>query len=90
MVVLDQGTLTVDPVTFGTASGKLSAQLVLAPISSTAYRMKCLANVQGIHIDNVFTEFENFGQTFCKAPMALVFSSNKGCPRSKVNSFVKR
>ena len=64
MAVLDQGTLTVDPVTFGTASGKLSAQLVLAPISSTAYRMNCLANVQGIHIDNVFTEFENFGQTF--------------------------
>ena len=64
MVVLNQGTLTVDPVTFATADGKLSAQIVLAPVSSSAYRMNCLANVQGIHIDKLFTEFENFGQTF--------------------------
>jgi hypothetical protein len=61
---LNQGKLTVDPVTFSTASGNLSAQLILAPISATAYRMNCLAEVKGIHIDEVFTEFENFGQTF--------------------------
>ena len=64
LAVLNQGTLTVDPVTFATANGKLSAQLVLVPINSTAYRMNCLAEVKGIHIDKVFTEFENFGQTF--------------------------
>lgn len=61
---LNQGKLTVDPVTFSTASGNLSAQLILAPIGATSYRMNCLAEVKGIHIDEVFTEFENFGQTF--------------------------
>jgi len=64
LATLNQGKLTVDPVTFETANGKLSAQLVLAPITSTAYRMNCLAELKGIHIDKVFTEFENFGQTF--------------------------
>ncbi len=64
LAILNQGQLTVDPVTFSTANGKLSAQLVLAPISTTAYRMNCLADVQGIHVDKVFTEFENFGQSF--------------------------
>jgi len=64
LAILSQGQLTVDPVTFSTANGTLSAQLVLAPISTTAYRMNCLADVQGIHVDKVFTEFENFGQSF--------------------------
>jgi len=64
VATLSQGKLTVDPLRFSTADGQLSAQLILAPISSTAYRMNCLAEVKGIHIDEVFTEFENFGQTF--------------------------
>jgi hypothetical protein len=37
---------------------------MLDPISSSAYRMNCLADLKGIHIDRVFTEFENFGQNF--------------------------
>jgi hypothetical protein len=64
LAVLENGALTIDPVSFNTADGKLNAQLVLAPISTTAYRMNCLAKVVGIHVDKVFTEFENFGQTF--------------------------
>jgi hypothetical protein len=64
LATLNNGTLTVDPVTFGTANGNLSAQLILAPISKAAYRMNCLAEVKGIHIDKMFSEFENFGQTF--------------------------
>jgi hypothetical protein len=64
LATLNQGKLTVDPVTFQTANGRLSAQLVLEPVSATAYRLNCLADVKDIHIDRVFTEFENFGQTF--------------------------
>ena len=64
VATLNEGKLTIDPVTLQTANGRLSAQLVLEPISSTAYRMNCLADVKDIHIDQVFTEFENFGQTF--------------------------
>jgi hypothetical protein len=64
LATLNQGKLTVDPVTFQTANGRLSAQLVLEPVSATAYRLNCLADVKDIHIDKVFTEFENFGQTF--------------------------
>lgn len=64
MATLEQGKLLVDPVSFRTAGGNLHAQLVLAPISATAYRMNVLADLNGIHIDRVFTEFENFGQSF--------------------------
>ncbi len=64
LAMLDQGKLLVDPVSFNSAGGKLNAQLVLAPMSSAAYRMNVLASLNGIHIDKVFTEFENFGQTF--------------------------
>jgi uncharacterized protein involved in outer membrane biogenesis len=64
MATLDEGTLVVDPVSFITAGGSLNAQLMLDPISNTAYRMNCLADLKGIHIDRVFTEFENFGQNF--------------------------
>ena len=64
LALLDEGKLLVDPVSFNSAGGRLNAQLVLAPISSTAYRMNVLADLNDIQIDRVFTEFENFGQTF--------------------------
>lgn len=64
MAILEDGKLTVDPLSFTTADGTLNAQLVLAPISTDSYRLNCLAQVHDIRIDEVFTEFENFGQTF--------------------------
>jgi hypothetical protein len=64
VVSLNHGRLTIDPVKFNTADGELSAQLSLSPHGSGGYYMNCFANVSGIHIDKVFTEFENFGQSF--------------------------
>ena len=64
VITLSYGKLTIDPVKFRTAEGELSAQLSLSPHGSGGYHMNCLANVRGIHIDKVFTEFENFGQSF--------------------------
>jgi len=67
VVVLNNGKLTVDPVKFKTAEGDLSAQLSLTPTGTSSYHMNCLANLRGIHVDKVFTEFENFGQSFIQA-----------------------
>jgi hypothetical protein len=64
LVALNNGKLRVDPVKFKTADGDLSAQLSLTPIGTSSYQMNCLANLRSIHVDKVFTEFENFGQSF--------------------------
>jgi hypothetical protein len=47
---LEQGRLTVDPLTVNTADGKLSAQLVMAPVEGGSYRMNCLADISDINI----------------------------------------
>lgn len=64
MVVYQDDVLTIDPLSFETADGKLNAQLVLAPLGEGSYRMNCLADVTAINIKKVFTEFENFGQDY--------------------------
>ncbi|MFM2201547.1 MAG: hypothetical protein RL040_747, partial [Bacteroidota bacterium] len=64
LVALNNGKLRVDPVKFKTADGDLSAQISLTPSGTSSYQMNCLANLRSIHVDKVFTEFENFGQSF--------------------------
>lgn len=64
IATLEQGKLTVDPLTFNTADGSLSAQLVMAPVEGGNYRMNCLADITAINVKKVFTEFENFGQDY--------------------------
>jgi uncharacterized protein involved in outer membrane biogenesis len=64
IATLENGKLTVDPLTFNTADGSLSAQLVMAPAEGGNYRMNCLADITNINIKKVFTEFENFGQNY--------------------------
>lgn len=54
----------VDPVSFHTADGDFSAQLAFEQASDDMYRMNCLANLKSIDIQKLFTEFENFDQTF--------------------------
>ncbi|MFN0032732.1 MAG: AsmA-like C-terminal region-containing protein [Flavobacteriales bacterium] len=54
----------VDPVAFNTADGQFSAQLVFEEASETLFRMNCLATLKSINIQKLFTEFENFDQTF--------------------------
>ena len=64
VALLEQGQLTIDPLSFATADGRLSAQLVMAPAGEGSYRMNCLADITSINIRKVFTEFENFGQDY--------------------------
>jgi hypothetical protein len=64
VATLEQGRLTVDPLTLNTADGTLTAQLVMAPVEGGNYRMNCLADISDINIKKVFTEFENFGQDY--------------------------
>jgi hypothetical protein len=54
----------VDPVSFHTADGDFSAQLSFEEATSDLYRMNCLATLKSINIQKLFTEFENFDQTF--------------------------
>lgn len=54
----------VDPVAFHTADGDFSAQLSFEEATSDLYRMNCLATLKSINIQKLFTEFENFDQTF--------------------------
>jgi hypothetical protein len=61
---LQHGVLTIDPVTFNTADGSFSAQIAMTRASADFYRLNCLANLKDINIRKLFTEFENFDQTF--------------------------
>jgi uncharacterized protein involved in outer membrane biogenesis len=61
---LQNGVLTIDPVTFNTADGSFSAQIAMTRASADFYRLNCLANLKDINIRKLFTEFENFDQTF--------------------------
>ena len=61
---LDLGVLTIDPVAFKTADGEFSAQIVMNRTSEDLYRLNCLASLQSININKLFTEFENFDQDF--------------------------
>lgn len=56
--------LTVDPVAFRTADGDFKAQIVMERSENDMYRLNCLATLQSINVQKLFTEFENFGQTF--------------------------
>lgn len=61
---LNLGVLTIDPVAFKTADGEFSAQIVMNRTSQDLYRLNCLATLNSININKLFTEFENFDQTF--------------------------
>lgn len=64
VVFLNNGKLTIDPVSFNTSDGKFKAQIMMERSSEDLYRMNCLASLDAINIQTLFTEFENFGQTF--------------------------
>lgn len=56
--------LVVDPLSFNTAEGSFSAQLMLRESGANNYAFSCLATLKDINIQNLFTQFENFNQTF--------------------------
>jgi hypothetical protein len=97
--MLDQGKLTIDPLSFSTADGRLSAQLVMAPAGEGNYRMNCLADVSNINIRKVFTEFENFGQDYvqdrhlnglanAKVQFRTVVTKSLEIPSDKIESLI--
>jgi uncharacterized protein involved in outer membrane biogenesis len=61
---LNQGVLTIDPVSFNTADGSFSAQIAMNRTSHDMYRLNCLATLNKINVSKLFTEFENFDQDF--------------------------
>jgi len=64
VVNLDGTKLTIDPVSFQTADGQFNAQIAMSQGNDDNYRLNCLATLKNINIQKLFTEFENFGQTF--------------------------
>lgn len=99
LAMLDQGRLTIDPLSFSTADGRLSAQLVMAPAGEGNYRMNCLADVTSINIRKVFTEFENFGQDYvqdrhlnglanAKVQFRAVVTKSLEIPSDKIESLI--
>jgi uncharacterized protein involved in outer membrane biogenesis len=64
VATLNNNRLTIDPVTFRTADGVFTSQIVMERASENLYRLNCLAQLQSINIQKLFTEFENFNQEF--------------------------
>jgi len=64
VVNLDGTKLTIDPVSFQTADGQFNAQIAMSQGNDDNYRLNCLATLKNINIQKLFTEFENFDQTF--------------------------
>lgn len=63
-ISLEDQVLNVSPLSFRSAEGAVSGNLRLDGRSSGAYPLSLAANVEGIDITRLFTEFRNFGQTF--------------------------
>jgi hypothetical protein len=56
--------LYADPITFGSSGGSILAQLVVDGSKENELPLTVSAKVQGIQIDQLFSEFEDFGQDF--------------------------
>ena len=56
--------LALEPLTFKTAEGSVSGSLKLDARPAPAYPLTINADLKGINVTTLFTEFQNFGQTF--------------------------
>jgi len=54
--------LSIDPVSFKTADGSLTSQIILDQVSDDQFFLKSFSNLSGINITKLFAEFDNFGQ----------------------------
>jgi len=59
--------LALEPLTFNTAEGSVSGSLKLDARPATAYPLAINADLKGINVTTLFSEFQNFGQTFITA-----------------------
>jgi len=64
VMLLNNGMLTINPVSLNVANGSLLAQLSLIPLHSGGYYLSSSASLKDIDIQKFFSEFDNFGQTF--------------------------
>ena len=63
-VQLRDRVLTAKPVTFNTASGAVLASLTLDTRSPNSYPLAIDASIEGIAMEQLFAEFQEFGQDF--------------------------
>lgn len=56
--------ISVNPVTFKAAGGELMASLAIAKNTEQSFGLQCKADLKNIQIQQLFTSFDNFGQTF--------------------------
>jgi len=56
--------ISVNPVTFKAAGGELMASLAISKVTEQSFGLQCKADLKNIQIQQLFTSFDNFGQTF--------------------------
>lgn len=59
--------LALEPLSFKTAEGSVSGSLKLDARPASAYPLAINADLKGINVTTLFSEFQNFGQTFITA-----------------------
>jgi hypothetical protein len=61
----DEGVLTIDPLSFELAGGRMLTRFRMDPSEEGAgYLVACTSSFQDIDIRQLFSSFDNFGQTF--------------------------
>lgn len=61
------GLLTLNPFNFRTASGKVSSQARVRMIDATHFAIGVVARLQEMEVDQLFYQFEDFGQTVVRS-----------------------
>ncbi|MCB0793446.1 MAG: hypothetical protein KDB88_01815, partial [Flavobacteriales bacterium] len=66
-VMMRNGILRAEPVSFNTASGQVKGSLVLDGSVSSPFALRIDADLSEISVRELFTEFRNFGQDFIRS-----------------------
>jgi hypothetical protein len=64
IIRIQRGDLLIDPLTFNTAEGKLSTRVAMATLPDGNFQVSSISEFNNINIQQLFIEFDNFGQTF--------------------------
>lgn len=64
LIRIQRGDLVIDPVAFNTAEGSLSTRVAMATLPDGNFQVSSISEFNNINIQQLFTEFDNFGQTF--------------------------
>lgn len=63
-IKMDRTGIFADPLKFNTSQGKFTAGMTVAPHTAGKYKIESHAEIRNISIQQLFTEFGNFGQDF--------------------------